>query len=304
MKQKKQDKQHCGFVVLVGRPNVGKSTLFNAMLGQKISITADKPQTTRHRIMGVKTVHNTQMIFLDTPGLNKVLAPKHALHKYMTEVTVQSLEEVNVAVFMVEALKFTENDEAILRSLVEKKLPIILAINKVDRVKEKEELLPYMHELSQKAEFAATVPMSALNSQNIDILQKEIEKYIPEDDFYFPPDVSTASSDEFLAAELVREKLMRLLGQEVPYALTVEIEVFEVKNKKLQVNALIWVERDGQKRIVIGKKGEMLKKVGISARRSMESLFGEHVNLQLWVKVKRGWSDDERALQRFGYKSS
>ncbi len=291
----------CGYVAIVGRPNVGKSTLLNYILGQKISITAHKPQTTRHRILGVKTTESAQVVYLDTPGMH--LQGKRAMNRYLNRAASTSIDDVDLVVFVVEAGRWTEDDQMVLQRLEKVDVPVILAINKVDKFKKKDELLPLIGELSSKREFSAVAPISARNKQNLDALQKEIEQRLPESDIMiFPEDQVTDRSMRFLAAELIREKLIRALGEELPYALTVEIEKFkEEKNGRIHICGLIWVERAGQKAIVIGKGGEVLKKVGADARKDMNSLFDTRVHLELWVKVKEGWSDDERALRSLGY---
>lgn len=289
-----------GFVAIVGRPNVGKSTLMNHILGQKISITSHKPQTTRHRILGIKTEEAHQTVYVDTPGLH--LHGKKAMNRYMNRAVAASLENVDLVLFVVEAGRWTEEDDNVLKRLSGVRAPQILVVNKIDKVKSKEELLPELQKLSAKGDFADVIPLSALKEQNVDELERVVLKYLPMMPPMFPPEQITNRSERFLAAELVREKLMRSLGQELPYALTVEIEEFRESDGLLHIGALIWVERQSQKRIVIGKGGAQLKEVGRQARMDMERLFGEKVFLQLWVKVKEGWSDNERILSSFGYK--
>lgn len=297
-----ESKQHSGFVAVMGRPNVGKSSLFNHIVGRKVSITSQKPQTTRHQITGIKTHEHAQMVFVDTPGLSEQ-APDYALHRYMDSMARYALRDVDVVLFVVEAIRFNDEDKAVLEVVRQAGCPIVLAINKVDTIRDKSRLLPFIETMNNRAGFEEIVPVSAEDSTNIDVLENTLTQYLPEQEFYFPPDMTTVTSDEFLASEIVREKLMRVLGQEVPYALTVETEDFAIKNDILHIHALIWVEKPGQKRIVIGRKGAMLRKIGQKARVSMETLFGHKVYLELWVKIKRGWSDDEKALQRFGYKT-
>lgn len=289
----------CGFVAIVGRPNVGKSTLLNKILGQKISITSKRPQTTRHRILGIKTEKDTQIIYLDTPGLHKNSG--NEMNRIMNRTAKQSLAEVDVIVFVVEGTHFNEEDEMVLEQIKRQKIPAILVVNKLDKIKNKDELLPFIAEHSQEKVFSHIIPLSAKTGQSIDQLETEIEKLMPEGHAFFPEEQITDKSERFLAAELVREKLMRSLGQELPYALTVEIEKFTKENKGLHIAALIWVEREGQKAIVIGKKGAKLKEIGTQARQDMERLFGEKIFLELWVRVKSGWSDDIRALRSLGY---
>lgn len=289
----------CGYVALVGRPNVGKSTLLNHILGQKLSITSRKPQTTRHRLLGIKTTDSAQVIYVDTPGIHQKAGK--AINRYMNRAATSTIEDVQVVVFIVEALKWTDEDEMVLKRIKKSAVPTILVINKVDRIEEKDRLLPYLQVLSAKYEFKDIIPISALRNTNVPELEQLIVKQLEISEPYYPEDYITDRSSRFLAAEIVREKLMRTLGQELPYNITVEIEQFKEDKERLLINALIWVERDNQKAIVIGKKGQQLKKIGIQARQDMQKLFDTKVHLELWVKVKEGWSDDERALQSLGY---
>ncbi len=295
-----QQEFRSGFVAIVGRPNVGKSTLMNHILGQKISITSSKPQTTRHRILGIKTTDSAQVIYVDTPGVH--LNAKKAMNRYMNRAATTSLEEAELILFLVEATTWTEEDDNVLKRLKAIKTPVVLVVNKVDRIKDKEELLPVLQELSAKMEFSSVIPLSALKGSNVEDLEKLVLERLPEAAPMFPEEYVTDRSERFLAAELVREKLMRSLGKELPYATTVEIESFKEEEGMLRIHALIWVERNSQKRIVIGKGGEKLKEVGKQARIDMQKLFGSKVYLQLWVKVKEGWSDNERILSSLGYK--
>lgn len=289
----------CGYVALVGRPNVGKSTLLNHILGQKLSITSRKPQTTRHRLLGIKTTETSQIIYVDTPGIHQQAGK--AINRYMNRAATSTIEDVHVVVFIVEALKWTDEDEMVLSRIKSSNVPAILAINKVDRIEDKDRLLPFLQEVSSKYDFKEVVPVSALRNTNVPELEKLIEQQLEVSEPFYPEDYITDRSSRFLAAEIVREKLMRTLGQELPYNITVEIEQFKEENNRLLINALIWVERDNQKAIVIGKKGQQLKKIGTQARQDMQKLFDNKVHLELWVKVKEGWSDDERALQSLGY---
>ena len=289
-----------GYVAIVGRPNVGKSTLMNHILGQKISITSRKPQTTRHRILGIKTTEENQVVYVDTPGVH--LNAKKAMNRYMNRAATTSLEDVDLIRFLVEADTWTEEDDNVLKRLKEVKAPVFLVVNKVDRVKDKEVLLPLLQQLSQKMAFASVLPLSALKGSNIEELEREVYQRLPESEMIFPEDYVTDRSSRFLAAEIIREKLMRGLGKELPYATTVEIESFKEEEGMLRIHGLIWVERQSQKRIVIGKGGEKLKEVGKQARLDMQKLFDCKVYLQLWVKVKEGWSDNERILNSLGYK--
>lgn len=288
----------CGFVALVGRPNVGKSTLLNALVGRKVSIVTSKPQTTRHRILGVRTVGPVQAIYVDTPGLHT--RARRTLNKLMNKAALGALEDVDVVVLVVEALRWTPEDGHVLRHLEGVRAPVIAAVNKVDRVREKARLLPYLDEFSRRRELAEIVPVSALKGQQVDVLERCILERLPEGPHLFPPGTITDRDERFLAAELVREKLMAILGQELPYALAVEIEAFEREDGLLRIGAVIWVERESQKPIVIGREGRVLKTAGARARREMELLFGEKVFLQLWVRVREGWTSSRRALRELG----
>ncbi len=297
----------CGYVAIVGRPNVGKSTLINHLLGQKLCITSRKPQTTRHNMLGIKTENGVQIIYVDTPGMHQ----KHAkaINRYMNRSATNALQDVNVVVFIVDKDRWTEEDDFVVTRLTEVKCPIILAINKVDQFKNKDSLLPVIAQFSEKMvngklDCAAVIPISALHAHNLEELERLIAGYLPEGEHFYPEDQVTDRSERFLAAELVREKITRQLGEELPYEVAVEIEEFKLEGKILHISALILVERDGQKRIVIGNKGEKLKQIGKDARLDMEKLFDSKVMLKLWVKVKDGWSDDERALKSLGYGDS
>ncbi|MDP3010840.1 MAG: GTPase Era [Methylococcales bacterium] len=290
---------NCGFVALIGRPNVGKSTLMNHLLKQKISITSRKPQTTRHRILGINTTDAGQAIYMDTPGMHS--GEQRALNRYLNRTADTSLLGVNVIVWLIDGLSWHEYDEVIFKKLEQAGLPVILAVNKVDKVQDKEKILAFFATAQHRFPFAHLVPISALKDINIDQLEKLIMQLLPESDLIYPEDQITDRSERFLAAEIVREKLTRRLGAELPYSLTVEIERYEEKPTISKIYAIIWVERMTQKNIVIGKDGEMLKSVGTEARLDIEKLIGQKVYLQLWVKVKKGWSDSERALQSLGF---
>ncbi len=289
----------CGFAAVVGRPNVGKSTLINALLKRKVSITSPKPQTTRHRILGVKTSGDAQIVFVDTPGIN--YAETRALNRYMNRAAHGAIEDVDVVIFVVEALKWTSQDQRVEERIEASKRPTILVLNKVDRVRPRSKLLPFIDELAKDHGFDEIVPLSALRGENLEALESAIKKRLPQSERLFPEDIFTDRGERFIAAELVREKLMLRLDQEVPYRLSVEIEEMAVRNDVLNISAIIWVERPGQKAIVIGQKGEMIKQVGTSARREMQKLFEQRVDLRLWVKVKDDWSDNDRALASLGY---
>lgn len=293
--------QHCGFIAIVGRPNVGKSTLLNQILGQKLSITSRKPQTTRHRIMGVETEGDYQAIYVDTPGLH--IEEKRAINRLMNRAANSSLSDVNLVFFLVEGTHWTADDQMVLTKLAKSNFPVVLCVNKVDNVKDRNDVMNHMHELSQKMQFVDVVPISAKQGKNIDVLRKHVRDHLPKATHHFPEEYVTDRSQRFMASEIVREKLMRFTGEELPYSVTVEIERFDYNPETdgFHINALILVERDGQKKMVIGKKGEKIKTIGREARLDMEELFGRKVYLETWVKVKSGWADDERALRSLGY---
>ena len=289
----------CGYVAIVGRPNVGKSTLLNHILGQKISITSRKPQTTRHQVLGIKTEDNHQIIFVDTPGLHKDAGK--AINRYMNRAASAAIRDVDLVVFVVDRTAWTEEDSIVLEQIEQSGLPTMLVVNKIDLLADKTELLPHLQSLAAKAEFSAILPVSALRQHNVDALEAQILTLLPESGHFFPEDQITDRSQRFLAAEIVREKIMRQLGDELPYSIAVEIEEFAQEGEVLHISAVIFVERTGQKRILIGDKGSRLRSIGMDARRDMEGLFDSKVMLRLWVKVKSGWSDDERALRSLGY---
>jgi len=290
---------NCGFVALIGRPNVGKSTLMNHLLKQKISITSRKPQTTRHRILGINTTEAGQAIYMDTPGMHN--SEKRALNRYLNRTAETTLLGVDVIVWLIDGLSWHEYDEVIFKKLEQAGLPVILAVNKVDKVKDKDAILTFFAEAQHRFPFEHLVPISALKRTNLDELESLIMRLLPENDLIYPEDQITDRPERFLAAEIVREKLTRRLGDELPYALTVEIERYEELPGITKIYAIIWVERLTQKSIVIGTEGEMLKKVGTDARFDIEKLIGQKVYLQLWVKVKKNWSDNERAMQSLGF---
>lgn len=290
---------HCGYVAIVGRPNVGKSTLLNRILGQKISITANRPQTTRHRILGVKTTSDSQVIYVDTPGLH--LGGQRAINRYMNRAAASSITDVDIIVFVVDRLQWTEEDEFVLQKMAQVTVPVFLVVNKIDSIKDKALLLPHLQMLSEKHQFLRIIPLSAQTGEGVELLESGIKGVLPVSDPYFPEDQITDRSERFLASEFVREKLVRSLSQELPYSTTVEIEQFNMENDVRHIHAIIWVEREGQKGIIIGKKGQQLKRIGELARKDMERAFEGKVFLQLWVKVRQGWADDERALRSLGY---
>lgn len=290
---------HCGYVALIGRPNVGKSTLMNFVLGQKISITSHRPQTTRHRILGIKTTESAQIVYVDTPGIHD--NEKKAMNRYMNRTAGASFKDVDVIVFLVDAMRWTDEDELVLKRLKNVSTPVVLVVNKIDLIKKKEDLLPFIEKIKDKYEFSDIIPLSAIKGDNVEGFEKVISAYLPVSEQFYSEDQITDRSERFMAAEIIREKLTRNLTQELPYNLTVEIEKFTQDGKMLDIAAIIWVERDNQKAIIIGKGGKKLKDIGMKARIDMEKMFQQKVFLQLWVKVKTGWSDDERALNSLGY---
>ncbi len=289
----------CGFIAIVGRPNVGKSTLLNHLLGQKLSITSRKPQTTRHKILGIVTQNNVQAIYVDTPGMHK--RETRAINRYMNKEAQSALKDVDLILFVVDGLKWTPDDDLVLEKLQYTDTPVILVLNKVDTVADKAVLLPYVETLSQKRNFSEIIPLSALKGHNLATLHELVGRYLPFAPPMYGEDQITDRSQRFLASEIIREKIMRQMGDEVPYDLTVQIEGFKIEGNLYRIDATILVERDGQKAIVIGEGGQKLKSIGKSARLDMEKLFDAKVMLTLWVKVKGGWSDDERALKSLGY---
>lgn len=290
---------HCGFVAIIGRPNVGKSTLLNHILGQKISITSRKPQTTRHQILGVKTSDTSQVIYVDTPGIHNRRST--AINRYMNRAASSVLNDVDLVLFVVQAMQWTEEDEIVLQRLQGVKAPVLLVVNKIDKVDDKNELLPYIEKLTAMRQFDSVVPLSALHAENITQLEAEVFERLPENQPFFPDDQITDRNMRFLSAEIIREKLIRELGQELPYTTTVEIDRFEEGEAITRIYATIYVESKGQKAIIIGRKGARLKSIGTKARGDIEKMIDGKVYLELWVKVREGWSNDERALASLGY---
>lgn len=288
-----------GFVAIIGRPNVGKSTLMNHLIGQKISITSRKPQTTRNRILGIDTDGDYQIVYVDTPGLH--LEEKKAINKLMNRAAESSLGNVEVVIMVIDPKHWTSDDDMTLSKLIAANVPAVLVINKVDTVDDKESLLPLIDRISKVVAFKDIVPVSALKGTNLDVLKKVIKGYIPEGEHYFANDSITDRSSRFLASEIIREKLMRQMGDELPYCSTVEIEAFKEEKDIIRISAVILVERDGQKKMVVGANGARIKKIGTEARHDMEKLFESKIFLSLFVKVKAGWSDDIRALKSLGY---
>ena len=293
------EEYRCGYVALVGRPNVGKSTLMNRILGQKLSIVTAKPQTTRQRIAGIKTTDRGQVVYIDTPGIH--LAAKKALNRYMNRIARASFQDVDLVLFLVEAGRWTRQDEHVARTLADSKVPVMLVVNKIDLLKDKSELLAFLEQQARSGRFAEVFLVAARSGDGVDSLEERVLEALPFSRPYYDEDQFTDRSERFLAAELIREQLMLRLHQELPYALTVEIEEFGRDDGLLRIGAVIYVERKGQKQIVIGKRGDVLKQVGTRARHALQELFDEKVFLRLWVKVSRDWSDNERALKQFGY---
>lgn len=291
--------RRCGFAAIVGRPNVGKSTLLNHLLRRKVSITSRRPQTTRHRIVGVRTEGSRQCLFVDTPGLDA--RPGRALNRIMNQTARSAAADVDVVLLVTERLVFNDADRAALAALEGARSPLMLVINKVDRIADRERLLPHIEKMSRLRPFAEIVPVSALRGHNLDVLAGLVMDRLPAGEFLFPPERLTDRDARFQAAELVREKLTRQLGDELPYDATVEIESWRRRGAVLHIRGLILVNRPGQKRILIGRDGRRLKRIGESARREMERAFGSGVMLSLWVKTRSGWADDDRALRSLGY---
>ncbi len=295
----KNKESKCGYVAIIGRPNVGKSTLLNNILGMKLSITSRKPQTTRHQILGVKTTNNTQIIYVDTPGIHNRRGT--AINKYMNRAATSVLNDVDVILFVVQVKKWTEEDQAIIEKLTSVTCPVLLVVNKMDKLSNKKELLPLISELSSHYNFSEIIPVSALNGTNTDVLEQKISVLIPDNEHFYPDDQVTDRSTRFLAAEIVREKLIRELGQELPYTTTVDIDKYIEDEDIVRIHATIYVESTGQKAIIIGKKGAKLKSIGTAARLDISKMVGTKVYLNLWIKVREGWSNDERALRGLGY---
>ncbi|HEX7128798.1 MAG TPA: GTPase Era [Rhodanobacteraceae bacterium] len=295
-----EDTSHCGLVAIVGRPNVGKSTLLNALIGERLSIVTQRPHTTRHRILGVATRPQGQILYLDTPGMHR--QAKRAMNRSLNRAVHAAVAEADLAVQVVEAGRWDAEDQGVYAALAEREMPRLLALNKLDRVRDKSTLLPFVEQVCAQHAFDEVFWLSAQRNEGIADLEKGILQRLPVREPVFDADTFTDRSERFLCAELIREQLMRQLGEELPYATTVEIESFTDREDGLaEITAVIWVEREGQKAIVIGKGGERLKKIGSAARRGIEKLLDRRAFLRLWVKVREGWSDDEAALQRFGY---
>jgi GTP-binding protein Era len=289
---------HCGTVAIVGRPNVGKSTLLNHLVGQKVSITSNKAQTTRHRITGILTDATTQYLFLDTPGFQKT--HQNALNRVLNRTVANTADDADVVVFAVEALRFGDGDAAVLKALPATS-KVILAVTKSDRAKEPAKMLPFLADLQQRFAFAAVVPVSVKNAATLEELKRVIRPLLPAQPAVYSEDELTDKSERFIAAEFIREKVFRQVGDELPYSVSVLIEKFEVEGALRRIFATIVVEKQTQKAMVIGEKGERLKRIGTDARKDMEAMFGGKVYLELWVRVKKGWADDEAMVKQYGY---
>lgn len=291
---------HCGFVAIVGRPNVGKSTLINHIVGQKVSITSRKPQTTRHRVLGIHTEGNYQTVYIDTPGLHS--DEKRAINRLMNRAAHSSLGDVALVLFLVEGTHWEKDDEMVLKRIKQAGVPCVLVINKIDNVKDKQSLLPHLQFLASQHDFKDIIPISATKGEHTATVEKLVKESLEPCEFYFPEDYFTDRSSRFMISELIREKVMRNTGDELPYDTAVEIEKYETQpNGVLKIHASILVARDAQKRIVIGKGGEKIKTIGRDARLDAERMLDCRIFLELFVKVKSGWADDERALRSLGY---
>lgn len=288
-----------GYVAIIGRPNVGKSTLVNCLIGEKISIISPKPQTTRTQILGIKTIADVQIIYIDTPGIHR--EEKSAMNRYMNRVANAVILDADVILFMIDAVSWRHEDELVWQKLKQVEKPIIVVINKIDLLKDKTGLLPIINKLKDKLHFAHIIPVSALHAANVSALETEIANLLPEGPSFFPEEQVTDKSIRFQVAEIIREKLIQVTEEELPYTTTVEVEQFQQGEKLDEISAVIWVERHGQKVIVIGKKGARLKKIGIQSRREIEKLLAKKVFLRLWVKIKENWTDDDKALRSLGY---
>jgi GTP-binding protein Era len=289
----------CGYVAIVGRPNVGKSTLLNRLLGQKLAITSHKAQTTRHALMGIKTGGRGQAVFIDTPGIHQ--RGGDALNRYLNRTARAAMGDVDLVLFVVEALRFTKEDAQALQAVAGAAAPVIGVVNKIDRVTDKQRLLPYLQSLAARHQFHDLVPVSAATGDQMELLERLVMNALPEGPNLFPPDQLTDRPERFFAAELLREQLTQRYGEELPYRSSVEIERFEESNGRYRVSAVVWVERSGQKVIIIGTRGLALKAAARQARLEMQKLFGCPVHLEVWVKVKKSWSGDEAALASLGY---
>jgi len=296
---KPDEDSRCGYAAIVGRPNVGKSTLLNQILGTKLSITAAKPQTTRHQILGIKTVDGGQLVLVDTPGIH--LQADKAINRYMNRIARAVLQDVDAVLWVIDAVKWTEEDLALGESLKQAQQPLLIILNKIDQIEQRERLLALAEKMQQNYQPEEILMLSALKGDGVTDLDQKLLHYLPFSRPFFDADQMTDRSERFLASEFIREQIMRNAHKEVPYVSTVEIEAFEHSVKLVRISALIWVERDGQKAILIGQGGKTLKRIGTEARRQLQLLLDKKIHLELWVKVKQGWSNNERALQSLGY---
>lgn len=290
---------NCGYIALLGRPNVGKSTLLNRILRQKVSITSRKPQTTRHCILGIQTLNENQYVYVDTPGIHQ--GSKKAINRLMNKKAIATLKEVDAAIFLVEACQWREEDSYVLNLIQQVKLPCVAVVNKVDKIKDKSVLLPYLEDLSKRYAFLSLVPVSAKTGFQVDSLEKTLEPLLPEGPHLFAEDQVTDRPVRFLCAELLREKVFRFCGEELPYSVNVEIESFKEEEQLITIHALLLVDKESHKRMIIGEKGQKLKEMATGARKEMETLLGKKVFLKCWCKVKPGWTDNERLLKQLGY---
>lgn len=290
---------YCGYIALVGRPNVGKSTLLNQILDQKLCITSRKPQTTRHSIIGIQTEGAYQLVYVDTPGIHQT--SKQAMNRMMNKIAISTLRDVDAVAFLVDGTHWEEGDDYVLRLLETIDVPCFLVINKIDKIADKSVLLPWIAAISQRHHFTDIIPLSAKTGTQVDTLQKQLQKVMPEGPHLFDEDQMTDRSVRFLCSELLREKIFRQCGQELPYATTVEIESYKDEETLVRIHARILVDKENHKRMIVGNKGQKLKSIATAARFDMEALLDKKVFLQCWCKVKNGWSDDERALKQLGY---
>jgi GTP-binding protein Era len=287
----------CGYVAIIGRPNSGKSTLFNRLVGQKISSTSFKPQTTRHRIVGVKTDSDAQFIFVDTPGIH--LGGKRLLNRVLNKNALNVLHDVHLIFWLIDRGQWTDEEDYIKRSLEKIECPVILVINKIDKLDRRDDLLIILQKLTLKYDFAEMIPVSAMRQDNIDDLVKSGKRYLPESEFFYPKEYLTDRDQKFIAAETIREAAFMFLEKELPYATHVEIEKYAEEDDRVVISAVIWIEKDGQKGILIGKKGEMLKKIGSRARSAIEKSIESKVHLELWVKIKKDWQDNPKIVGEY-----
>ncbi|RMG37705.1 MAG: GTPase Era [Gammaproteobacteria bacterium] len=288
-----------GYAALVGRPNVGKSTLLNRLIGQKVAITSHKPQTTRHRILGIQTRKEGQIVYIDTPGIHD--RGRQALNRYLNRAAHATLQDVDVALFVVQAGVWNREDELVLKAISQAGVGTIAVVNKIDTIHPREALLPYLADLGRRHDFLEVVPVSAKDGTQVETLEQLVFKYLPEGESIFPEDQLTDRPERFFAAELLREQIIRRYHEELPYAVTVEIERFEEEGGRYRIGAVIWVERESQRGILLGRQGQAMKEAASAARRSMEEFFQTRVHLDVWIKVKKSWSSDEASLAQLGY---